>query len=65
MFKKKGGKKAKPQELLQPDYVKKAKKKLAVQKSKGPTLSEEEMNKMKDFWKKRNPKVKFVGDNNG
>lgn len=65
MFKKKSAKSAKPQEQLQPDYVKKVKAKLNNEKKVKIKYSEEDMVEIEDFWKARNPNATFLGESNG
>lgn len=63
MFKEKGKKKAKPQELMQPDYVKAAKSKMAEKRRNEGKRTAEEMKEIEAFWKSRNPDATFLGDN--
>lgn len=62
MCKKKGAKKAKPQEQLQPDYVKKAKAKIKEDEKSKNEYSEGDIQAIEDFWKSRNPNATFLGD---
>lgn len=54
---KKGKPPVKPPDQFQPDYVKKAKLQYANNRKK-VEVSEYEMAKIKDFWRRRNPEVK-------
>ena len=65
MFRDKGKKKAKPQELMQPEYVKKAKEKMREERRNKTRYSDVEMKAIEEFWKRRNPNATFLGDNNG
>ena len=65
MFKKKGKKPSKPNDLMQPDYVKKAKENLKEEKDEKSKYSKEEIAQIEEFWKKRNPNATFLGDSNG
>ena len=57
MFRKKGSSPAKPAEQFQPDYVKQAKAKALAAKNK-QTVTEEEMQQIKDFWRLHNSNAK-------
>lgn len=65
MFKKKGSKKVKPQEQMQPDYVKKAKEEYEKEKNRPKDMDEGTIADIEAFWKAKNPNAKFLGDGNG
>lgn len=62
----KGRGSAKPPELMQPDYVKRAKKeaRFAEVEKKKTKPSKEEMDKIREYWKRRNPNAKVMEDDN-
>ena len=56
----KGKPKAKPEKKWQPDYVTEAKEQLEKERAKERRLSEEQIQAIKQFWKKHNPEAKFM-----
>lgn len=59
MFRNKNKKAIKPQDQFQPDYVKEAKKEAKKLRGEQKKAIRKEIDKMEEFWKKRNPDVKF------
>lgn len=64
MFKKKGSKKAKPQDLMQPDYVKKAKKEYEIGKAESNNVDADALEEIEAFWKAKNPGANYLGGGN-
>lgn len=56
----KGTPRAKPGKQWQPDYVAEAKEQAAKDRAEKRRLSKEQLEAIKEFWKKRNPEAQFV-----
>lgn len=62
LFRKKGKSALKPDKQYQPDYVEDAKKQAEEIRKEKKKFDEKEMNQIKQFWKARNPKVRFFDE---
>lgn len=60
MFKKKGEKAIKPEKQFQPKFVEEAKEESERRRQEKNKFSEDELAKLKDFWKKKNPNARYL-----